>query len=185
MTDLKNYTNNIQLIKVGIEELEELRIIRNKASSDGYTFFNKYISKKMQQEWFNKLNHKKNIYFLIKHFGITIGIAQITEINTTFKTCEAGLYITSSRFIDTYIPAIVSLKICKIVFNKLNLTFIYARIKKNNAKAIIYNKSLGFTDYSVEKDGIKLELHRNKYHNKLLPILVKLGFMSFNENRKI
>ena len=64
----------IKYSRVKINDLELLRYWRNQAYIRNTMQYKEYITPKMQQVWFEKINNKYNYYFIVEHQHKKIGL---------------------------------------------------------------------------------------------------------------
>jgi RimJ/RimL family protein N-acetyltransferase len=125
------------------DDIELVRKWRNSAEINQFMEYRDYITSEMQEKWFNSINNKNNLYFVIEYKGRKIGLINGKDIDWEKSAMETGIFIWDAKYQNTPIPLLAVL-----IFGELGvLTFeltAYAHILKTNYRAIRYNKLLGF-----------------------------------------
>ncbi len=124
-------------------DIELVRKWRNSPEINQFMEYREYITPEMQEKWFNSVNNKYNLYFIIEYKGDKIGLINGKDINWDESSMETGIFIWDTRYLNTPIPLLAVL-----IFGELGImTFelkAYAHILKTNERAIRYNTLMGF-----------------------------------------
>ncbi len=147
----------ITLTRLTIEDIELVRKWRNSPEISKYMEFRDYISKNMQEKWFNSLDNKTSYFFIPIYKSEKIGLVDIKNIDWHEKTGEAGIFISNLQLQNTHIPFAANLAVFDFDFYELGLKTITAHIVRSNARAIKFNKAFGF----------KLQKNQNAINNQL------------------
>lgn len=107
--------------------------------------YRKVISEEEQVQWFNRISQRTDqLYYLIETNGKLIGLAHLSDINSSNKTAQVGLFIGEKDFIGTGSTFSASIQLLTIAFEQLQLKTLYAKVKSTNKIALQYNAFLGF-----------------------------------------
>lgn len=135
---------------------EHIELVRNWRNADWvlqHMEYRKIISEEEQERWFNRVSKsKEQLYYLIKSNDKLIGLAHLSDINTTLKTAQVGLFIGEKDFIGTGSTFSASIQLLDIAFVQLQLKTLYAKVKSTNQVAVQYNAFLGFAFDRVLND---------------------------------
>lgn len=170
----------IQLKRLTQNDIELVRTWRNHKDIRKYMGYKKYITKSMQDIWFESVDNKYNYYFLIEYHEKSIGIINAKKINLKSASGEGGIFIWDNNLENEFIPVFASLCLLNtafFVFKLFNKSFV--QILRDNPKAIQFNKALGYilvpgqekvknpyyilTKEDYEKKVMKLRLFAEKY----------------------
>lgn len=136
----------IQLRRITANDIEMVRQWRNRPEIRKRMEYKKYITQKMQQQWFKRVNNPLNYYFIIHYKNKDIGVINVKNVNINEEFGEGGIFISDSEFINSEIPVFATLCLINSVFYVLNISNkSFIRIMRNNEAAISYNKQLGYT----------------------------------------
>lgn len=140
--------------------------------------FQEQISEAQQINWFKQIEKSKTDFYYIIYLKETpIGLIHLNQIDKISKTGHAGLFIGEPNFIGTGAVLGASLLILDFAFNTLDLSTIFAKVKKSNFAAIEYNQLLGFewiANLNADFDLFRLDQVRFKQKHKLLEKLIAL-----------
>ena len=142
----------MKLIKYGLtlkrlteEDLELLRTWRNSSQVNKFMEFRDYITPEEQLEWFNSINTPDNFYYIIIYNGEKIGMINEKGFDRFGKqTSESGLFLSSDKYKNSYVPVFASLILLEMSFFFLGGKDSYIRILQENLSSISYNKQLGY-----------------------------------------
>lgn len=135
----------VKLKRIQYADIELIRFWRNHPDIRKTMSYRKYISKSMQEEWFNSVNNKFNYYFLIEFNQKDIGVINCKKINLKDKYGEGGIFIWEKELENEYIPVFASLCLLNTVFNILNIfNKSFIQVLNTNTKAISFNKGFGY-----------------------------------------
>lgn len=148
------------------QDIEPLRLLRNKPANRQWFINKKIITSKEQAEWFGKyLMTEDDITFsIVKQEAPDIFIGAVSLYNITSDEAEFGRFLIDSEnpanrgFAFEVVKAIITFAV-----EALNLKKVYLSVYKENAKAIHIYKKAGFTDfcYSQQTGMIFMEI-KNK-----------------------
>lgn len=161
---------NIQLRRIDQEDIEMLRQWRNDQKIVQFMFFNKHITKEMQQQWFDALG-PKDFYFIIEYKNKALGLINLSSESNEERAAQAGLFIYDESYWGTQIPVIASLCLLEFAFEQLGLKTIYAKVQKKNTAAKNYNRSLGFKDVTEELQ----DLDEAAYMHRVQPLKKRIA----------
>jgi len=136
---------DIRLTRLTKDDIELVREHRNSDSIRQFMAYQKTISKKMQERWFDKINNELNYYFIIEYKGEKIGLINCKDVNLEHMYADGGIFIWKPEIWNTYVPVMATLAFTDSIFYEFkisNKSFI--QIIKQNKRAIAYNKRLGY-----------------------------------------
>lgn len=134
---------DITLKRICYEDIEEIRYWRNTDKIKSKMEFRNHISKKMQQQWFKKINDINfYLYLVIIVEGKKIGLIHAKDFSC--DNTEAGMFIWDDNYINSHVPVVVSLALTDWAFFFLGNTHIYCKMLRSNKHAIVYNQKLGY-----------------------------------------
>lgn len=134
---------NIVFRRLTKSDIELVREHRNSHDVSQFMEYREYISRDMQQKWFESINNFYNLYFIIEYKGKKIGLINGKDINWEKHEMETGVFIWDQKYLNTHIPLLAVLIFGELGILTLGLTA-YAHILKTNHRAKRYNKLLGF-----------------------------------------
>ena len=142
----------MKLIRYGVtlkrltrEDLELLRSWRNSEQVNRYMEYREYITKEMQQKWFESIDNPDNNYYIIIYKDEKIGLINEKGYNRfSSQTSESGLFLANDKFKNSFVPVLCSLILLETNFFFLGGKESYIRILKDNAASISYNTQLGY-----------------------------------------
>ncbi len=134
----------ITLIRLTEEYLELVRNWRNDDEIRKYMNFQEYITPEMQQKWFESINNPENFYYIIEYKGDKIGLLNDKNIDWKEKTAEGGLFIADKRYLNSEVPLMISFLALELAYMLLGWNSTYIKVRKDNKRAIAYNKTLGY-----------------------------------------
>lgn len=147
----------MQIVKYGIVlkmlEEEELEMVRNWRNLDHVRLSMQYqevITPQMQLNWFNTLDKKRNLYFVILKNETKIGVVNLKNIEN--KNAEAGIFIGEKEHLNSLIPVLATVAIMEFAFEVLQLETLRAKIAVNNLKAVLFNESIGYKKQELQAD---------------------------------
>jgi len=158
----------ITLRRINEGDIELIRQWRNSKEVKDQMHFRKYITKKMQKDWFKSINTIYNFYYIIEHNGNKVGLFNEKNIDWENGTSETGLFIADSKYINSPIPTLASLCLSEIGFNLIGGKKSYIHILKKNKKAIEYSLSFGYVlcEHQENKELQLYELTRENFDIK-------------------
>lgn len=137
--------NDISLSILQEGDIELIRKWRNSKDVYTYMYTEEEITKEQQKLWFNKIkNDKTSIYWIIEYKGQKLGLASLTGINQSLKSCFWHFYIGELSFRNSGIGAKVEFKIINYVFYKLMLNKLRCEVLITNSSVIKMHEKFGF-----------------------------------------
>lgn len=159
--------NGIKLTGFGIElsaitpdKLEKIRAWRNHDEVAKYMLDKSYISHTQQINWFAGLENKVDqIHLLISYKGEDIGVinakSQSGQLLQQAACLIPGLYIAPEcKYRNSILAFSPSLVFIDYLFSLEGCNKLLAQVLPDNIHAIRYNQTLGYTQASVDKQGI-------------------------------
>jgi len=169
----------IMLERLTQKDLELVRQKRNDDSIRSFMFYQKKISKKEQEIWFESINNIHNYYFIIHANQKKVGLISGKKVNYQEKTSYGGIFLWERGPEVSLLASKASIIMIEIIFKLFGFKATFAEIKKSNTSQIAYNKMLGYVQFSEHKEDNKLEfiLTKEAYSkkgNKIRKIIGKL-----------
>ncbi len=127
---------------------------------------NEYITKEMQEKWFDEINNELNYYFIGEYKNEKVGVINIRNIIE--NSGEGAIYLASEKFEESSIVARMILCFNDFVFDDLNLNFIFSHVKRDNKKAISSTIAQGgiVNEEKSTADYVYFTISRDNYKNK-------------------
>ena len=155
----------VSLIRIKQEHIELVRQKRNDPAIRQYMEFQDKITPEMQQRWFKSIDNINNYYYIIEINGDKIGLIHNKNVDWETKKSESGIFLWDRNYLSTHAPLYASLCFCEIGFYVFQGSDSIIKVRKDNHRAIEYNKLLGF------------ELYDDKFSDEFnLYILAKKSF---------
>jgi len=154
---------DIELIKLSLDDIEQVRVWRNSPNVASYMYNEREISPSEQRNWFNSINEEKSRYWLISYDEKKIGLASVTGIDHTLQSCYWAFYLGDSSVRGAGIGAKVEYNVLEYVFNELKLNKLRCEVFVDNDKVIKMHEKFGFRreayyrEHCV-KEGKKLDV---------------------------
>lgn len=149
----------MQISKYGIHlnsltsyDLELVRGWRNSEHVRPYMEYRQIIDAKMQSLWFDGLDKRKNLYFIISKEGMKFGLIHLKELNISEGIAEAGIFVGETEFLNSISPILATICLMEFAFDVLKLKQLKAKIGLTNQRVIKFNESLGYKS-TGEKSG--------------------------------
>lgn len=134
--------NLIPLIK---EDIELVRSWRNLEEVSKFMYTDDYISKENQEKWFGKVQESQTSrYWVIVYKGSKLGLAYLTGIDFTLKSCFWGFYISDSSSRGSGVGSKVEFSVIEYVFNELKLHKLRCEVFASNTTVISMHEKFGF-----------------------------------------
>lgn len=146
------------------EDLELVRKWRNSDHVRNSMFYQGYITAEGQKRWFEKL--EDDCYLIIEIDATPLGLINVKNINWEKREGESGIFFGDESYLSSYIPILAIHALIELYFNDFGFSRLYARIRKENKRAIDINMELGYQIIEEEKDGLSLELIPKNYFSK-------------------
>ncbi|WP_454953555.1 GNAT family N-acetyltransferase [Fusobacterium hwasookii] len=132
------------------ENIEDLRLLRNKKENRECFIYQKEISEEEQEKWFDKyLEKETDIMFIayLKENKQPIGYVALYDINLEKKTCEFGrIIVDKTKVLKKGIGFQITKCCCKIGFEKLDMDIIYLEVFSDNIPALKTYLKVGFVE---------------------------------------
>ena len=157
---------DVRLIRLQREDLELVRTWRNSAHVRDNMLYKDYISKEMQNAWFETINNPNNYYFIIEFDSKKVGVINAKNFEKEQGFGEGGIFIGDQTYEHSFAAVYASLCLLNFVFYMLrNINISRIRILKDNFRAIQYNKLLGYEWVEDSEDGLNqiYELTKENY----------------------
>jgi RimJ/RimL family protein N-acetyltransferase len=171
----------IELSTITPDKVEKIRAWRNHDDVAKYMLDKSYISQAQQINWFAGLENKaEQLHLLISYKGEDIGVINAkTQSGQSLQQAAIiipGLYIAPEcKYRNSILAFSPSLVFIDYLFSLAGFNKLLAQILPDNTQAIRYNQTLGYTQASVDKQGIiTMELLVSDFErakNKLAKIL--------------
>ena len=157
---------DVRLIRLQREDLELVRTWRNSAHVRDNMVYKDYISKEMQNAWFETINNPNNYYFIIEFDSKKVGVINAKNFEKEQGFGEGGIFIGDQTYEHSFAAVYASLCLLNFVFYMLrDINISRIRILKDNFRAIQYNKLLGYEWVEDSEDGLNqiYELTKENY----------------------
>jgi RimJ/RimL family protein N-acetyltransferase len=148
------------------KDIELVREKRNQDSVRNYMFYQKEITVKEQENWFNSINNIYNYYFVIEVEGNQVGLINGKSIDYEKRTSEGGIFIWDENFRDVQVSAIASVIMAEFTFMIFNFNKTYAEVLATNRGQIKYNEFMGYKLEKTENEKLIYSLSKENYLKK-------------------
>jgi UDP-4-amino-4,6-dideoxy-N-acetyl-beta-L-altrosamine N-acetyltransferase len=149
----------IRLRRINLDDIELIRQWRNSEFVRKKMIYQKVISQKEQQQWFDSVNNSFNYYFMIEHSGEKIGVINAKSYSTQLGFGEGGIFMKNEQYTNSLLPAYSTLCLLNAVFLELNLCELSKiQVLKRNTKTISYNQLLGYQVTKKTSRGMAVEM---------------------------
>jgi RimJ/RimL family protein N-acetyltransferase len=148
------------------KDIELVRKKRNQDSVRNYMFYQKEITVKEQENWFNSINNIYNYYFVIEVEGNQVGLINGKSIDYEKRTSEGGIFIWDENFRDVQVSAIASVIMAEFTFMIFNFNKTYAEVLATNRGQIKYNEFMGYELEKTENEKLIYSLSKENYLKK-------------------
>lgn len=132
------------------EDIEDLRLLRNKKENRECFIYQKEISKEEQEKWFEKyLEKETDIMFVVslKEDKRPIGYVALYDIDNEKKNCEFGrIIVDKTKVLEKGIGTQITKCCCDIGFEKLGMNMIYLEVFSDNIPALKTYLKVGFIE---------------------------------------
>lgn len=165
--------NQIKLNSLKEENIEDLRLLRNKDENRKCFIFCNKISKQDQQKWFESYKNKPDDYMFYvsttKKPYEFIGSVALYNIDTNKKSAEFGrIIIDKDKINEKGIGYDTTIATCQVAFNILNLELVYLEVFEDNIRAIKTYEKSGFKkikSYKIKDGKTIIYMEKNKSIN--------------------
>jgi len=135
----------ITLRSLSVSDIERVRLWRNQEFVRLNMEYQDIITAEEQKKWFSLLEKNVNHYFIFSYKNTDIGMVNLKNVNWNKLTAEAGIFIGTKEYINTYIPFVTTIILMEFAFEELKLNSLLAKIKILNKNAVLFNERLGYT----------------------------------------
>lgn len=149
---IKKY--EIELHQLEYNDIELVRIQRNKESIRSKMLYQSIITPEQQDKWFETINNANSFYFIIHYDGKKIGLAHSKNIDWKKKEDEGGIFIWDENYWNTGIAAKSSILMMQLCFEVIELQKTFAKVHKKNSDAKHFNLSIGYTQTEIENQMV-------------------------------
>ena len=137
--------NDIILKRLTEEDIELVRTWRNSKEVSAHMYTEIEITEDSQKKWFQKIDNDTNcIYWIIEYDGKKLGLASITEINQSLKSCYWAFYLGDTSVRGAGLGSKVEYNVIEYVFNTLKLNKLRCEVFVNNDKVVKMHEKFGF-----------------------------------------
>lgn len=137
--------SDIKLIKLQKEDLELVRNWRNSEDVTKYMYNESYITVEEHNKWFEKIKDSQDsIYWIIEYNNKKLGLASITGIDNTLKSCYWAFYLGDTSVRGGGIGAKIEYNVIEYVFSILNLNKLRCEVFISNDRVIKMHEKYGF-----------------------------------------
>ena len=143
-------------------DIELVRIWRNKPHVISAMLFQEEISPEMQKRWFENLT-ENDYYFVLSAENRQIGVLHVKHIDWATKTGEAGIFIGEEEFLKTRYPIAGVLAMMDGFFDRLKLIQLTATVRSENTEIIVFNTQLGYEIIEENAVFTRLAINRERY----------------------
>lgn len=152
----------VVLDRLAEEHLETVRLWRTSPEISRFMIYRDPITPEMQHAWFASLDPDKDFYFVVEYQGDRCGLANIKSVNWNDKSFSTGIFMTPEYW-GTDVPFRAAFSVSDFAFEDLGLEVNYCQVLKNNARALRFNRALGYRIIGQEDSEAGIfEMRRNK-----------------------
>jgi len=146
------------------DKIEMVRNWRNDPKIVQHMEYKDYITPEMQKTWFDKIDNKNNLFFIIEFQNKEIGVINIKDIDYEAGEGEAGIYIYDDESLKTDVSFRAIICLYDYFFETIRMTKILAHIMSSNLVSIYFNKLIGYKK-EPNQDNINNRLYTLTYEN--------------------
>jgi RimJ/RimL family protein N-acetyltransferase len=179
MLKLEKY--GVCLRQIGPEDLEMVRQWRNSSEVAKYMAYREHITPEMQQNWYDGVCERGDLYFIINVAGKEVGLINLKNIDFIKSESESGIFIADKSFQNTHLIYCASFCLGDFASEVLRLRWGKIHILDDNKRAIRYNLSLGYKPTEeVEAGSNRLyTLEKSDYYKMSAKIKKALQIQSY------
>lgn len=168
--------HGVVLRQIGPDDIQQVRVWRNSPDVARYMAYREEITPEMQRKWFEGVQVRGDLVFIICEAGQDIGVIDIKYIDLQAGEAEGGIFMAGGAHCNSTTPFRASLCTTDFAFEVLRLDRLRAHILDDNPRAIRFNKMLGYeaTDVLVNGCNRRYYLHRERYFSETRPRLVRI-----------
>lgn len=153
---LNSFNMDIQLRLLQEGDLEKVRDWRNSPEVAQYMYTEEHITKEQQKVWFNSIRDDKfSKYWIIEYDNKSLGLASLTNINSTTSSCYWAFYLGDTTLRGAGIGSKVEFNILRYVFEELNLNKLRCEVLISNPKVVSMHEKFGFRREAYYRQHIK------------------------------
>lgn len=164
----------IELKRIGLEDIELIRVKRNSPAIMKRMLFQSEITPEQQLEWFHKINNNQNRFYIIYAEGKPIGLINDKNMDWNTRTSEAGIFIWEEEHLKSAYPGLAGLILFEFGYEFLNWSHTLITVRDDNAEALAYNREIGFTEVQRQNGAVLMMISRNEYRRKIRPKILDL-----------
>ncbi len=143
MFSLQQY--NITLKLVESDDLEEIRLGRNKHHVRSQLVHDHVVSSEMQQEWFKNISTPKHYVFVIIYRNKKVGLLSVKDFfNGLQGDCTASIFIWEEQYLNTRLPLLSIWMAVDFFYMRLGTSSMKTLVKRNNSRALKLDAYIGF-----------------------------------------
>jgi len=131
---IKNKFFTFELVQ--LHNIEELREMRNSEFLQKFMHKKHKITKSEQLKWFNNLDKKKNLYFIVKKKSKIIGYTMIKGINFENREGEPGTFLIENKMLESSEAALFMISFLDYCYFNLGIKIFYGNVLKSNKRAL-------------------------------------------------
>jgi UDP-4-amino-4,6-dideoxy-N-acetyl-beta-L-altrosamine N-acetyltransferase len=178
---------NIRLEQINRNDIELIREWRNLDHVRRFMEYKQYITREMQEKWFESVSDNNDLYFLIYYQNNKEGVINAKNIDREGKAFEVGLFMGYEKDHISIIPILATLCFFDAFFIDLGFELITTKIHRDNIKAKHFDISLGFCLFEGEeaKEFQRYFLKKETYMEKAIKIRQKARAITGSEQVKI
>lgn len=175
MNELEGY--GIKLHRLTEDKIEIVRRWRNDPKIQKYMDYKEYITEEQQKAWFEKINNKQNLFYIIIYKNKEVGLINIKNIDYTLKTGESGIFLWDDQCYGKKLSYRARTVLLDFVFDELKLEKIYSHVLNDNIRSQKSIISMGYKLIAGEegKTFQKYELTIDNYYCNRGLILEKIN----------
>ena len=156
----------LNLIKLNESNFKKVLNWRNSDHVREKMLYTKSISELEHINWFNNLDKELNYYFIINlEDKKDIGVCHIKNIVN--GSGEAGIYVHDLNYQNSDVGFRSMIALYEFCFDDLGLNNIFATVKRDNEKAVSFNKKFGYELDNEFDSYYTLKLKRDEFVNKV------------------
>lgn len=169
--------HNITLTPLKESHLEMLRQWQNSEFVRRFMLYQENISEVQQREWFAKLQDSQKFYFIITDEAGVYGCCNINIETDELGNCcaEGGIFSAEESKLNSLTPIKAICVLYNWGFTSCEVSFIKARIRNDNKRAIRFNHGLGFKVDHVTNGVAYATLTKSSFEERYSVIKRVLG----------
>lgn len=136
------------------DDMEQMRIWRNRECVSRYLVNRHYISVQQQEIWFQTLDYSASIYFMMEESSLAAGVIYAHNIDATTRSFEGSIFIGSGENVNIQLPVKACLMLTLFFFDYLNYENALSKVHRANTPALQMDRRMGFKEISREGEFI-------------------------------